>query len=176
MSSYVTRKTPGDTAWFTHDRFGMFIHWGLYAMPARHEWVKMRERIPEAHYDIYFKHFNPDLYDAREWARLAKAAGMRYAVMTAKHHEGFCMFDSQYTDYKCTNTPAGRDLIREYVDAFRAEACASAFTIRSSTGTIPSFRSTCCIRGATTPMPGSRARAATFANTPNICATRCASC
>lgn len=121
MSSYVTRKTPGDTAWFTHDRFGMFIHWGLYAMPARHEWIKNRECIPEEHYDLYFKHFNPDLYDPKEWARQAKAAGMKYVVLTTKHHEGFCMFDSKYTDYKCTNTPAGRDLVREYVDAFRAE-------------------------------------------------------
>lgn len=121
MSSYITRRTPGDTAWFTHDRFGMFIHWGLYALPARGEWVKATEFIPEEKYDRYFRHFDPDLYDPREWARMAKAAGMRYAVMTAKHHEGFCMFDTQYTDYKCTNTPAGRDLIREYVDAFRAE-------------------------------------------------------
>ena len=121
MSSYVTRKTPGDTAWFTHDRFGMFIHWGLYAMPARHEWVKNREKTPEEHYDLYFKYFDPDLYDPKEWARQAKAAGMKYVVMTTKHHEGFCMFDSQYTDYKCTNTKAGRDLVREYVDAFRAE-------------------------------------------------------
>ena len=121
MSSYVTRKTPGDTAWFTHDRFGMFIHWGLYSMPARHEWIKMREEIPEEKYDKYFKYFNPDLFDAREWARQAKAAGMKYAVLTTKHHEGFCMWDTQYSDYKCTNTPAGRDLVREYVDAFRAE-------------------------------------------------------
>lgn len=127
MSSYVTRKTPGDTTWFTHDRFGMFIHWGLYAMPARHEWVKTNERIPEAHYDQYFKYFDPDLYDPREWARMAREAGMKYAVMTTKHHEGFCMFDSQYTDYKCTNTPAGRDLIREYVDAFRAEGLRVGF-------------------------------------------------
>ena len=121
MSSYVTRKTPGDTAWFTHDRFGMFIHWGLYAMPGRHEWVKTNEKIPEEHYDLYFKYFDPDMYDPKEWARQAKAAGMKYVVMTTKHHEGFCMFDSKYTDYKCTNTKAGRDLIREYVDAFRAE-------------------------------------------------------
>ena len=121
MSSYLTKKTLGDTAWFTHDRFGMFIHWGLYSMPARHEWVKHRECITEEKYDQYFKYFNPDLYDPKEWARQAKAAGMKYAVLTTKHHEGFCMFDSKYTDYKCTNTPAGRDLVREYVDAFRAE-------------------------------------------------------
>ena len=127
MTSYVTRKTPGDTAWFTRDRFGMFIHWGLYAMPARHEWVKTRERIPEEKYDKYFEHFDPDLFDAREWARQAKAAGMKYAVLTTKHHEGFCMWDTQYTDYKCTNTPAGRDLVREYVDAFRAEGLRIGF-------------------------------------------------
>lgn len=130
MSSYVTRKTPGDTAWFTESRFGMFIHWGLYAMPARHEWIKNREMIPEAHYQKYFDHFDPDLYDAKAWARQAKAAGMKYAVLTTKHHEGFCLFDSQYTDYKSTNTPAGRDLVREYVDAFRARGFMSVFIIR----------------------------------------------
>ncbi len=121
MSSYAIRKTPGDTSWFRQDRFGMFIHWGLYAMPARHEWIKTREKIPENHYDLYFKYFNPDLYDLKDWARRAKEAGMKYVVFTTKHHEGFCMFDSAYTDYKCTNTPAGRDLTREFVDAFRAE-------------------------------------------------------
>lgn len=127
MSSYQTRKTPGDTAWFRHDRFGMFIHWGLYAMPARHEWVKTRELTPEAEYERYFTYFNPDLYDASEWARQAKTAGMKYAVFTTKHHEGFCMWDSQYTDYTCANTPAGRDLVREYVDAFRAEGIRVGF-------------------------------------------------
>ena len=127
MSSYVRKKTPGDTEWFVQDRFGMFIHWGLYSCPARHEWIKNKERIPEEKYDQYFKYFNPDLYDAKEWARQAKNAGMKYAVFTTKHHEGFCMFDSKYTDYKCTNTPAGRDLVREYVDAFRAEGIRVGF-------------------------------------------------
>lgn len=121
MSSYKIRKTIGDSSWFRHNRFGMFIHWGLYALPARHEWVKENEKISEAKYDKYFEHFDPDLYDPREWARQAKNAGMKYAVLTTKHHEGFCMWDTQYTDYKCTNTPAKRDLVREYVDAFRAE-------------------------------------------------------
>ena len=127
MSSYMTRKTPGDTAWFRHDRFGMFVHWGLYSMPARHEWIKNYECIPEEKYDKYFKYFNPDLYDPREWARMAKAAGMKYTIFTSKHHEGFCMWDSQFTDYKCTNTPAGRDLLREFVDAFRAEGLRVGF-------------------------------------------------
>ncbi len=127
MSSYTTRKTPGDTEWFRMDRFGMFIHWGLYSMPARHEWIKNRECITEEKYDKYFRYFDPDLYNARDWARRAKEAGMKYAVLTSKHHEGFCMFDSQYTDYKCTNTPAGRDLVREFVDAFRAEGLKVGF-------------------------------------------------
>ena len=121
MSSYTRRATPGNTDWFVHDRFGMFIHWGLYSMPARHEWIKHTECITEEKYDKYFKYFNPDMYDPKDWARRARAAGMKYVVFTAKHHEGFCMYDSKYTDYKCTNTPAGRDLLRELVDAFRAE-------------------------------------------------------
>ena len=127
MSSYVTRKTPGNTEWFTHDRFGMFIHFGLYAMPARHEWVMSNEKMTVQTYERYFKHFNPDLFDAREWARTAKAAGMKYAVLTTKHHEGFCLFDTQYTDYKITNTPFGRDLVKEYVEAFRAEGLKVGF-------------------------------------------------
>ena len=127
MSSYVTRKTPGDTSWFTHDRFGMFIHWGTYAMGARHEWLKHTESTPEEKYNKYAKYFDPDLYDPKEWARQAKAAGMKYVVLTSKHHEGFCMWDTKYTDYKCTNTPAGRDLVREYVDAFRAEGLRIGF-------------------------------------------------
>ena len=127
MSSYKVMETPGDTSWFLNDRFGMFIHWGLYSMPARHEWIKTREKISEEKYDKYFEYFDPDLYDPVDWARRAKAAGMRYAVFTTKHHEGFCMFDTAYTDYKCTNTKAGRDLVREYVDAFRAEGLRVGF-------------------------------------------------
>ena len=113
MTSYKTRKTAGDTAWFTHDRFGMFIHFGLYSLPGRHEWVEYRESIPEEKYDEYFRQFNPDMYDPEEWAAQAKAAGMKYVVMTTKHHEGFCLFDSKYTDYKVTNTPYGKDIIKE---------------------------------------------------------------
>ena len=113
--------------WWTEARFGIFIHWGLYALPARHEWVKNRERMTNEQYQKYFEHFNPDLYNPAEWARMAKNAGMKYVVLTAKHHEGFCLWDSKYTDYKATNTPAGKDLIREYVDAFRAEGLKVGF-------------------------------------------------
>lgn len=113
--------------WWTEARFGMFIHWGLYALPARHEWVKNRERMTTEQYQKYFEYFNPDLYNPAAWAKMAKDAGMKYVVLTAKHHEGFCLWDSKFTDYKATNTPAGRDLIREYVDAFRAEGLKVGF-------------------------------------------------
>ncbi|MDD2306628.1 MAG: alpha-L-fucosidase [Prolixibacteraceae bacterium] len=114
-------------AWWTNDRFGMFIHWGLYALPARHEWVKNQERITNEDYQKYFDNFNPDLYNPREWAKMAKAAGMKYAVITTKHHEGFCLFDSKFTDYKAPNTAAGKDLLKEWVEAFRAEGLKIGF-------------------------------------------------
>ena len=109
------------TRWFLADRFGLFIHWGLYAIPARGEWVRSIEQISNEAYQPYFDEFNPGNFDPKRWAKIAKNAGMKYAVLTAKHHDGFCLFDSQLTDYKSTNTPAGRDFVREYVDAFRAE-------------------------------------------------------
>lgn len=112
---------------FRYDRFGMFIHWGLYAIPARGEWVRSTEEISVEDYQKYFDEFDPVQYDPKKWARLAKEAGMKYAVMTTKHHDGFCLFDSAYTDYKATNTKAGRDLIREYADAFRAEGIKVGF-------------------------------------------------
>lgn len=108
-----------DTHWFTEARFGMFIHWGTYAAAARHEWVRSHEKMPLELYLQYFLHFYPDLYDPAEWARYAAQAGMKYVVVTAKHHEGFCLWDSQYTDYKATRTPWGKDLLRPLVDAFR---------------------------------------------------------
>ena len=119
---YEIRKGKGDYEWFFNARFGLFIHWGLYSLAARHEWVKSREEIPDEIYDDkYFTRFNPDLYNPEEWAKLAKKAGMKYAVITTKHHEGFCLWDSKLTDYKVTNTPARRDLLREFVEAFRKE-------------------------------------------------------
>ncbi|MBO5760980.1 MAG: alpha-L-fucosidase [Lentisphaeria bacterium] len=107
--------------WFVHDRFGMFIHWGLFAVPARHEWLKNLEKLNDEQYQRFFDAFNPDMFDPKAWAKAAKDAGMKYFVVTTKHHEGFCMFDSHYTDFKITNTAYGKDAIREIVDAFRAE-------------------------------------------------------
>ena len=107
--------------WWTEARFGMFIHWGLYALPARHEWVMSNEKMSKKTYEKYANYFDPDLYNPTQWAKLAKKAGMKYVVFTAKHHDGFTMYDSKYTDYKVTNTPYGKDVMRELVDAFKAE-------------------------------------------------------
>lgn len=110
------------TEWFRKERFGLFIHWGLYAIPALGEWYMTEKRMTAKEYrDRYFDKFDPVDFKPAEWAKLAKKAGMKYAVLTAKHHDGFCLFDSKLTDYKATNTKAGRDLVREYLDAFRAE-------------------------------------------------------
>ncbi|MEA3479851.1 MAG: alpha-L-fucosidase [Bacteroidota bacterium] len=135
QSVHVNAQLPAETPahketrmqWWTEARFGMFIHWGLYALPARHEWVKKIERMTNEEYQKYFDLFNPDLYNPREWAKMAKNAGMKYAVITTKHHEGFCLFDSKYTDYKATNTPYGHDLIKEWVQAFRDEGLGVGF-------------------------------------------------
>ncbi|MET1015436.1 MAG: alpha-L-fucosidase, partial [Leifsonia flava] len=116
-----------DVAWFDHGRFGLFIHWGVYALPARHEWVQNREYIHPDRYKIYSEHFDPDLFDARDWARRARQAGFTYAVLTTKHHDGFCLWDSALTDYSAPKTTAGRDLVREFVDAFRAEGLRIGF-------------------------------------------------
>ncbi|HVS93548.1 MAG TPA: alpha-L-fucosidase [Mucilaginibacter sp.] len=113
--------------WWTDARFGMFIHWGLYSLGARHEWLKHNEHMTNEEYEKYFKRFDPDHFDPHKWARAAKAAGMKYAVLTTKHHEGFCLFDSKYTDYKAMNTPAHRDLVKEYVQAFREEGLKVGF-------------------------------------------------
>ena len=103
---------PPDLASFIDDRLGLFIHFGLYALAGRHEWVQNHERIHPDAYAKYFEHFDPDLFDAADWARQCRRAGMRYAVLTTKHHEGFCLWDTAYSDYKITNTPFGRDLVR----------------------------------------------------------------
>ncbi len=105
--------------WFRDARFGMFIHFGLYAIPARGEWVRSAERLGIEDYRTYFEEFDPDAIDLDYWMHLAVRAGMKYVVLTAKHHDGFCLFDSNQTDYKVTNTPHNQDIIANYVDAAR---------------------------------------------------------
>lgn len=121
MEKTLIQQREERTEWFTQARFGMFIHWGLYAIPARGEWVRNRERTPSEEYVPFMDEFTAENYDPRQWAKLAKKAGMKYAVLTAKHHDGFCLYDSAYTDYKSTNAPCKRDLVREFLEAFRAE-------------------------------------------------------
>ena len=120
-SNSIIKERTERTKWFLNDRFGMFIHWGLYAIPARGEWVRSVEKISTEEYEKFFEEFDPISYEPKLWAKTAKAAGMKYAVLTAKHHDGFCLFDSKLTDYKSTNTKCGRDLVREFLEAFRAE-------------------------------------------------------
>jgi len=103
--------------WFDEARFGMFIHFGLYALLGRGEWVMYHEQIPRDEYETLAARFNPKRFDADEWVALARDAGARYITVTAKHHDGFCLFDSALTDYKITNTPFGRDLIGELIAA-----------------------------------------------------------
>ena len=115
-------------AWWREARFGMFIHWGVYAVPAGTyegkqiggigEWIMLRGKIPVAEYKAYAREFNPVKYDPDAWARLAKEAGMRYMVITSKHHDGFALFDSKVTDWDVVDaTPYGKDLLKPLVEA-----------------------------------------------------------
>ena len=113
--------------WWHEARFGMFIHWGLYSVLGRHEWVMNRERIPVKEYEPLADQFRPKPHPARAWAKLAKQAGQKYMVMTTTHHEGFCLFNSELTDYCAPKCAAGRDLVAEYVDAARAEGLRVGF-------------------------------------------------
>ncbi len=105
--------------WWHAARFGMFIHWGLYAQLGRNEWVMNLERIPIPEYEPLADTWHPKPGFAREWAMLAKAAGMQYMVLTTKHHEGYCLWDTQQTDYNAVKRGPGRDLVAEFVEAAR---------------------------------------------------------
>lgn len=113
--------------WWHDARFGMFIHWGVYSVIGRHEWVMENEAIPVAEYEQFARRFQPKPNAARDWAKLARRAGQKYMVMTTKHHEGFCLFDTQTTSYCAPKQGPGRDLVREYVDAARAEGLRVGF-------------------------------------------------
>jgi alpha-L-fucosidase len=113
--------------WWHAAKFGMFIHFGSYSQYGRHEWAMETQAIPLEEYKQFPKEFNPKPGFARAWAKLAKAAGMKYMVMTTKHHEGFCNWDTKLTDYCATKQGPGRDLVREYVEAARAEGLRVGF-------------------------------------------------
>jgi alpha-L-fucosidase len=125
-----TRNQDEHMKWWREARFGMFIHWGVYAVPAgTHngqridrigEWIMNRGKIPVAEYKAYAKQFNPVKYDADAWVRMAKDAGMKYIVITSKHHDGFALFDSKVTDWDMVDaTPYGKDLIKPLAEACR---------------------------------------------------------
>jgi len=118
-------------AWWREARFGMFIHWGLYAIPAGEwkgrkvggigEWIMFSAKVPVDEYEPLARQFNPVKFDARQWARIAKSAGMKYVVITSKHHDGFCLFDSKLTEYDVMSTPFKRDIMKELSEACRQE-------------------------------------------------------
>jgi alpha-L-fucosidase len=116
-------------AWWEEARFGMFIHWGLYAIPAGEwngetnhaEWIRTTAHIPLEVYDGFVNEFNPVNYDPEAWVKMAKDAGMKYIVITSKHHDGFCLFDSEYTDFDVMSTPYGKDLLKSLADACHRE-------------------------------------------------------
>ncbi|MGH7599638.1 MAG: alpha-L-fucosidase [bacterium] len=113
--------------WWREARFGLFIHWGLYAIPAGEwngkteygEWIRTSAQIPLEEYDKFVQQFNPTKFNTEEWVRLAKEAGMRYIVITSKHHDGFCLFDSRHTDFDVMSTPFKRDIMKELSEACR---------------------------------------------------------
>jgi alpha-L-fucosidase len=113
--------------WWHEARFGMFVHWGLYSVLGHHEWAMENEAIPVSEYQQLAKQFNPKPNAAREWAKLARRAGQKYIVMTTKHHEGFCLFNTETTNYCAPKQGPGRDLVKEYAEAARAEGLRVGF-------------------------------------------------
>ncbi len=133
MTAQVRAETPDEhnarMQWWREARFGLFIHWGLYAVPAGEwdgkaeygEWIRTSARIPLATYDRFAGQFNPTSFDASAWVRMAKDAGMKYIVITSKHHDGFCLFDSKETEFDVMSTPFKRDIMKELSEACRKE-------------------------------------------------------
>jgi len=125
--NYQEESRARRLAWWQQARFGMFIHWGLYSLIGQQEWVLESEGIPIPQYEILARHFKPKLGFAREWARLAKRAGQKYMILTTKHHEGFCLWDTKLTNFNSMQQGPGRDLVREFVEAARAEGLRVGF-------------------------------------------------
>ncbi|GAH74855.1 unnamed protein product, partial [marine sediment metagenome] len=105
--------------WWREARFGMFIHWGPVSLKGTEIGWSRGKEVPIEEYDNLYKQFNPEKFDASEWVSIAKEAGMKYMVITSKHHDGFCLWDSKYTDYDIMSTPFKRDVIKELADQCR---------------------------------------------------------
>jgi alpha-L-fucosidase len=146
VSASASRPSAGETQaerdqrmkWWREARFGMFIHWGLYAVPAGEynghrsknigEWIMEWANIPRAEYEKFAPRFNPIKFDAREWVRIAREAGMKYIVITSKHHDGFSMFDSRVSSYDIVDsTPYRKDPMRALADEARKQGLKFCF-------------------------------------------------
>ena len=134
----ATIKQDKKMEWWREARFGMFIHWGLYSIPAGEwkgeripgisEWIMANAKIPVKDYEQLAKQFNPTKFNAEEWVKLAKYAGMKYIVITSKHHDGFAMFKSNASKYNIVDaTPFGRDPLKELADACKKEGIRLGF-------------------------------------------------
>lgn len=110
-----------DMQWFRDAKFGMFIHWGLYSLLGRGEWVMFNERMDVSEYAKLVDRFEAKEFDAKVWAKAAKAAGMKYMVLTTRHHDGFCLFNSKASSFNSVNSASKRDFVAEYVEACRSE-------------------------------------------------------
>ncbi|MBJ6361150.1 alpha-L-fucosidase [Paenibacillus sp. GCM10012307] len=130
-SQYVPVEVPKQSAekmqWFRDGKFGMFIHWGLYSLLGRGEWVMFNERMAAEQYAELAKQFDASGFDPKAWARTAKEAGMKYMVLTTKHHDGFALFQTEASAFNSVNSAAGRDLVAEYVEACRSEGLKVGF-------------------------------------------------
>jgi alpha-L-fucosidase len=143
LQAQQSKKLPAETKqqkdqrmdWWRDARFGLFIHWGLYSVPAgvwkgetnHAEWIRTTAQIPLAEYEKFLPQFNPVKFNADEWVKLAKEAGMKYIVITSKHHDGFCLFDTKQTDFDIMSTPFHRDVMKELSDACRKESIRLCF-------------------------------------------------
>jgi len=136
FASRIAHAEDDRLKWFNDARYGMFIHWGLYAVPAGEwqgktnfgEWIQLQGKIPCPTYDAFAKEFNPTKFDAKQWAETAKDAGMKYVVITAKHHDGFSMYDTKKSEFDIVDaTPYKRDPMKELAEAVRAEGLVFCF-------------------------------------------------
>ena len=119
---YKTGPRKAAAEWFRNARFGLFMHYGLYSLLGRHEWVQLREKIPVREYEKLADRFSAEKFDADFITDMALDAGMKYVNLTTRHHDSFCLFDSKCTDFKCTNTPAKRDLVSELAEQCRGKS------------------------------------------------------
>ncbi len=114
---YLENPRKANRTWFENAGFGLFIHYGLYSLLEKGEWVQLTDTIPVAEYAKLRDEFTADQFNADEITQLARDAGMKYITITAKHHDGFCLFDTRETDFNVRKSPAGRDLIQELYEA-----------------------------------------------------------